>query len=213
MDYSGEFPRLVLDYGIGFITFYIFLVVLFVAATARMIRSLKKASEAEQRRIILMLTGMFFPWLAVMIRSAGFTGGYEVSFLGIIFMAIFAMLALIKYGYFDSVQQAVTNVIYKSSEGLLVLDNDRYVLYFNSVIKELFPEVSDKKSVKCVPALHDIIEKCFDENGKLGETHTPNTVEAGDRIFEIKIEPILEAGFIQGYTVRAFDSTAHYRSI
>ena len=213
MDYSGEFPRLVLDYGIGFITFYIFLVVLFVAATARMIRSLKKASEAEQRRIILMLTGMFFPWLAVMIRSAGFTGGYEVSFLGIIFMAIFAMLALIKYGYFDSVQQAVTNVIYKSSEGLLVLDTDRYVLYFNSVIKELFPEVSDKKSVKCVPALRDIIEKCFDENGKLGETHTPNTVEAGDRIFEIKIEPILEAGFIQGYTVRAFDSTAHYRSI
>ena len=213
MDYSGDFPRLVLDYGVGFITFYIFLVVLFVAAVARMIRSLKKASKAEQRRIILMLTGMFFPWLAVMIRSAGFTGGYEVSFLGIIFMAIFAMLALIKYGYFDSVQQAVTNVIYKSSEGLLVLDNDRYVLYFNSVIKELFPEVSDKKSVNCVPVLRDIIEKCFDENGDLGKMHTPNTVKAGDRIFEIRTEPILEAGFVQGYTVRAFDSTAHYRSI
>lgn len=213
MDYSGDFPRLVLDYGIGFITFYIFLVVLFVAAVARMIRSLKKASEVEQRRIILLLTGTFFPWLAVIIRSAGFTGGYEVSFLGIIFMAIFAMLALIKYGYFDSVQQAVTNVIYKSSEGLLVLDNDRYVLYFNSVIKELFPEVSDKKSVNSIPALRDIIGKCFDENGDLGKTHTPNTVEAGDRIFELKTEPILEAGFIQGYTVRAFDSTAHYRSI
>lgn len=154
-----------------------------------------------------------FPRLAVIIRSAGFTGGYEVSFLGIIFMAIFAMLALIKYGYFDSVQQAVTNVIYKSSEGLLVLDNDRYVLYFNSVIKELFPEVSDKRSVNCVPALRDIIGKCFDENGDLGKTRTPNTVRAGDRIFEIKTEPILEAGFVQGYTVRAFDCTAHYHSI
>lgn len=43
--------------------------------------------------------------------------------------------------------------------------------------------------------------------------HTPNTVKAGDRIFEIRTEPILEAGFVQGYTVRAFDSTAHYRSI
>lgn len=213
MDYSGDFPRLVLEYGIGFISFYIFLVVLFVAAIARMIRSLKKASEAEQKRIILMLTGMFFPWLAVIIRSAGFTGGYEVSFLGIIFMAIFAMLALIKYGYFDSVQQAVTNVIYKSSEGLLVLDNDRYVLYFNSVIKKIFPDISDKKSVNSIPALRDIIEKCFDASGKLGEQLVQNTVEAGDRIFEIKTEPILEAGFIQGYSVRAFDCTAHYRSI
>ena len=48
----------------------------------------------------------------VVIRSMGLTGGYEISFLGIIFTAVFAMLALIKYGYFDSVQQAVTNVIY-----------------------------------------------------------------------------------------------------
>lgn len=213
MDTTGDFPRLVLDYGVGFISFYIFLVVIFVAAIARMIRSLKKASEAEKKRISLLLTGMFFPWLAVVIRSAGFTGGYEVSFLGIIFMAIFAMLALIKYGYFDSVQQAVTNVIYKSSEGLLVLDNDRYALYFNSVIKQIFPEISDRKSINSIPKLHDIVEKCFNENGVLEETSEPNTVKAGDKIFEIKTDPILEAGFIQGYTVRAFDCTAHYHSI
>ena len=41
----------------------------------------------------------------------------------------------------------------------------------------------------------------------------PNTVEADGRIFEIKAEPILEAGYIQGYMFRAFDSTEHYRSI
>lgn len=213
MDYTGDFPRLVLDYGIGFIAFYIFLVIIFVAAAARMLRSFRNANGAEQKRISLLLTGMFFPWLAVIIRSAGFTGGYEVSFLGIIFMAVFAMLALIKYGYFDSVQQAVVNVIYKSSEGLLVLDNDRCTLYFNSVIKQIFPEIANKKSVNSVPKLRDIIEKCFDGNGKLDETNTPNTVEAGDKIFEIKTDPILEAGFVQGYTVRAFDCTEHYRSI
>lgn len=213
MDTSGTFPRLVLDYGIGFIAFYMFLVAIFVAGVFRMIRSFRNASEVERRRIILLLIGMCFPWLAVVIRSLGFTGGYEVSFLGLIFAAVFAMLALIKYGYFDSVQQAVTNVIYKSSEGLLVLNNDKNVLYYNSIIHKLFPDISDNKPVSTVPALQDIMDKTFDENGELAELHTPNTVTANDKVYELKTEPILEAGYIQGYMVRAFDCTAHYRSM
>lgn len=157
---------------------------------------------------LLLLIGMCFPWLVVVIRSMGLTGGYEISFLGIIFTAVFAMLALIKYGYFDSVQQAVTNVIYKSNEGLLVLDNDKNVLYYNSIIKQIFPEIAERQSVSTVPVLCDTVDNYFDKNSGI-----PNTVEADGRIFEIKAEPILEAGYIQGYTFRAFDSTEHYRSI
>lgn len=143
----------------------------------------------------------------------GLTGGYEISFLGIIFTAVFAMLALIKYGYFDSVQQAVTNVIYKSNEGLLVLDNDKNVLYYNSIIKQIFPDIAERRSANNVPVLCDTVEKCFDESGGITALGMPNTIETDDRIFEIKAEPILEAGYIQGYTFRAFDSTEHYRSI
>lgn len=208
MDNSGDFPRLVLDYGIGFIVFFIFLMSIFLAAGVQMIRSYKKASEVERKRISLLLIGMCFPWLVVVIRSMGLTGGYEISFLGIIFTAVFAMLALIKYGYFDSVQQAVTNVIYKSNEGLLVLDNDKNVLYYNSIIKQIFPEIAERQSVSTVPVLCDTVDNYFDKNSGI-----PNTVEADGRIFEIKAEPILEAGYIQGYTFRAFDSTEHYRSI
>lgn len=155
MDNSWDFPRLVLDYGIGFIVFFIFLMAIFFAAGVQMIRSYKKASEVERKRISLLLIGMCFPWLVVVIRSMGLTGGYEISFLGIIFTAVFAMLALIKYGYFDSVHQAVTNVIYKSNEGLPVLDNDKNVLYYNSIIKRIFPEIAERQSVSTVPVLCD----------------------------------------------------------
>lgn len=144
----------------------------------------------------------------VVIRSMGLTGGYEILFLGIIFTAVFAMLVLIKYGYFDSVQQAVTNVIYKSNEGLLVLDNDKNVLYYNCIIKHIFPEIAERRSVNTVPVLCDTVENYFEKS-----SDAPNTVEADGKIFEIKADPILEAGYIQGYTFRAFDSTEHYRSI
>lgn len=213
MDSSGDFPRLVLDYGVGFIVFFIFLIAIFLAAGVQMIKSYKNATEVERKRILLLLIGMCFPWLVVVIRSMGLTGGYEISFLGIIFTSVFAMLALIKYGYFDSVQQAVTNVIYKSNEGLLVLDNNKYVLYYNSIFRQIFPEIKERKPINSVPVLRDTVEKCFDADGKPVGSGVQNTVDTGDRIFEIKAEPILEAGYIQGYMFRAFDSTEHYRSI
>ena len=45
------------------------------------------------------------------------------------------------------------------------------------------------------------------------ESHTANTIEANDKVYEMKTEPILEAGYIQGYMVRVLDYTMHYRSM
>lgn len=179
----------------------------------KLLKSHKKASVIERKRITMLLIGMSFPWFAILIRAIGLTGGYEVSFLGIIAAAIFAMIALIKYGYFDSVQQAVTNVIYKSNEGLLVLDNNKDVLYFNSIIQKIFPQIALKKSVSSIPMLGSIMEKCFDEKGEIIDSYTQNTVEANDRIYEIKPESILESGYRQGYMVRVFDYTVHYHNM
>lgn len=213
MNYSGEFPRLVLDYGIGFILFYVYLILLCVLGTVRILKSMPKASEIEKKRMIYLLIAMCFPWLAVVVRSMGLTGGYEVSFLGVILASIFAILALIKYGYFDSVQQAVTNVIYKSNEGILVLDNQKYILYFNGLVKKIFPDISENALTSGNALLSDIIGRCFDENGVLNSSIQQNTFEANDRIYEVKPEPILESGYAQGYLFRIYDYTAHYRSM
>lgn len=208
LDNSGDFSRLVLEYGIGFIIFYVFLVAIFFAGVVKLIQTFKRSGDLERKRILLLIIGMAFPWLVVIIRSMGLTGGYEISFIGIIFVVVFAMLSFIKYGYFDSVQAAVTNVIYKSSEGLLVLDNSKNVLYYNSIVKQIFPEIAVDK-----PVDREVTEKCFYENSCINELHTQNTIESNGRIYELKAEPIYEAGYTQGYMVRIFDYTAHYRSM
>lgn len=207
IDFSGEFPRLVLGYGFGFIGFYVFLVVLCVLGTVMLLKAVKKASEIERKRIWTLLLAMCFPWLAVIIRSLGLTGGYEVSFLGVILASIFSIIALIKYGYFDSVQEAVTNVIYKSSEGLLVVDNNRYVLYYNSIVKDIFPDISENSQINSIASMKEVIGRCFGESG------SPNIHESNGRVYEIKAEPILEAEYVQGFMIRISDYTEHYRSI
>lgn len=208
LDNSGDFSRLVLEYGIGFIIFYVFLVAIFFAGVVKLIQTFKRSGDLERKRILLLIIGMAFPWLVVIIRSMGLTGGYEISFIGIIFVVVFAMLSFIKYGYFDSVQAAVTNVIYKSSEGLLVLDNSKNVLYYNSIVKQIFPEIAVNK-----PVDREVTEKCFYENGCINELCTQNTIESNGRIYELKAEPIYEAEYTQGYMVRIFDYTSHYRSM
>ena len=208
LDNSGDFSRLVLEYGIGFIIFYVFLVAIFFAGVVKLIQTFKRSGDLERKRILLLIIGMAFPWLVVIIRSMGLTGGYEISFMGIIFGTVFAMLSLIKYGYFDSVQAAVTNVIYKSSEGLLVLDNSKNVLYYNSIVKQIFPEIAVNK-----PVDREVTEKCFYENDCINELRTQNTIESNGRIYELKAEPIYEAEYTQGYMVRIFDYTSHYRSM
>lgn len=208
MDNSGDFSRLVLEYGIGFIIFYVFLVAIFFAGVVKLIQTFKRSGDLERKRILLLFIAMAFPWLVVIIRSMGLTGGYEISFMGIIFGTVFAMLSLIKYGYFDSVQAAVSNVIYKSSEGLLVLDNSKNVLYYNSIVKHIFPEIAVNK-----PVDREVTEKCFYDNGCINELSTQNTIESNCRIYELKAEPIYEAEYIQGYMVRIFDYTSHYRSM
>lgn len=188
LDNSGDFSRLVLEYGIGFIIFYVFLVAIFFAGVVKLIQTFKRSGDLERKRILLLIIGMAFPWLVVIIRSLGLTGGYEISFIGIIFVVVFAMLSFIKYGYFDSVQAAVTNVIYKSSEGLLVLDNSKNVLYYNSIVKQIFPEIAVNN-----PVDREVTEKCFYENGCINELRTQNTIESNGRIYELKAEPIYEA--------------------
>ena len=59
----------------------------------------------------------------------------------------------------------------------------------------------------------EVTEKCFYENGCINELHTQNTIESNGRIYELKAEPIYEAEYTQGYMVRIFDYTSHYRSM
>lgn len=106
MDETGAYPRLVLEYGEGFYIFVSYFGILCVAALIIMWSHMKQSTRLGKTRIRVMIYAVFCPWLPLVIRATGITGGYEVSFLGIIGSAYCIMKALVKYGYFDSVQQA-----------------------------------------------------------------------------------------------------------
>lgn len=94
MDETGAYPRLVLAYGAGFYIFVSYFGILCVAALIIMWSHMKQSTRLGKTRIRMMIYAVFCPWLPLVIRATGITGGYEVSFLGIIGSAYCIMKAL-----------------------------------------------------------------------------------------------------------------------
>lgn len=198
MDETGAYPRLVLEYGAGFYIFVSYFGILCVAALIIMWSHMKQSTRLGKTRIRMMIYAVFCPWLPLVIRATGITGGYEVSFLGIIGGAYCIMKALVKYGYFDSVQQAGTNALFNANEGLMVIDTTDRILYYNKRLKEWFPKAAKYEKASKYMNIRNILQ----DKGR--------RIEVGSSICDMRAEPIVEIGEIQGYLIRIIDMTEHY---
>ena len=85
----------------------------------------------ERKRILCTVIAISCPWLPNVIRATGITGGYEVPCLGIMGAVILVGMALIGYGYFDSIALAGENALSHGQEGIMVIDNHKIITYYN----------------------------------------------------------------------------------
>ncbi len=85
-------------------------------------------------------------WLPNFIRATGITGGYEIPCFGIAGAVILVGMALIRYGYFDSITLAGENALKHGQEGIMVINNHHIVTYYNKRMEEMFGEIALKKN-------------------------------------------------------------------
>lgn len=201
MDFSGPFPRVDLSYGIGFYLFVLYMGVICVSAIIFGFISLKSRTGIERKRVKFMIIGFFCPWVAILLREIGVTGGYEVTPIGILGVIVCVAFSWIKYGYFDSVQLAGENALNHGNEGIMVIGTNHRVLYFNHIISELFSNVEVNRDAYGMGEFKSIFEG------------TLKSVEVNGKTYEMRIEPLVESGYAQGYMLWAIDMTAHYSTL
>ena len=141
------------------------------------------------------------PWLPNLIRATGITGGYEVPCLGIMGAVVLVGMALIRYGYFDSISLAGENALGHGKEGIMVIDNYNRITYFNKRIEEVF----DRMIIKCNAYEHPVIKDIL-----LGNT---KHIEKNDSIYEMRVEPLREGGYVQGHMIWMLDVTEHQKML
>ena len=201
VDTSGPFPRLSLEHGIGFWLFIVYTAAVCIGCYIVLLLGIRRSVGAERKRILCMAGAIICPWIPNLIRGIGLTGGYEVPFLGIAGVVILVGMTLIKYGYFDSIALAGENALKHGTEGIMVIDVNHMITYYNTRMEEMFGELAIKKDAYNNDKLADIFE------GKI------KTLEIEDRMYEMRVESLTESGHVQGYMLWVLDITEHHEML
>ncbi len=198
---EGPFPRQVLEYGWGFYAFVIYVVIVCVCCLALCIVGIKKARGIEKKRIVCSTIIIASPWLPNIIRLTGITRGYEVPCLGVMIAVVLVGMTLVKYGYFDSITLAGENALSHGHEGIMVINNNRIITYYNKRMQEVFGQLALKQSAYNNKTLEDIFE------GRI------KTLELKERMYEMRVEPLSEGGYVQGQMLWMLDITEHHKML
>ncbi len=198
---EGPFPRLALEHGWGFGFFVFYLVIVCVSCFLICLSGIRKSTGVERKRILCTASAIACPWIPNFIRATGITGGYEIPCFGIMGAAILVGIALIKCGYFDSIAIAGENALSHGQEGIMVINNNHIITYYNKRMQEMFGQLALKQSAYQNKILEDVFE------GKL------TTLELKERIYEMRVEPLSEGGYVQGQMLWVFDITEHHKML
>lgn len=149
--------------------------------------------EKKQGRVLLsislILAGLI-PFVMLLLFLAGVTYGYDTTPLGILLSCSMIVLAVRRFGLFDTVQIAKENVVENIREGIFVIDTDYQLLYENQSGAQLLEEGGDREKT-----LHLIFE------------NRDNIIQIEEKSFEVRVADIMDGNMIRGYMAWIFDVT------
>jgi len=192
---SGAFPRLTLVYGPGFFFFVTYAMVFCIGMIAVCVSVARKGSIVTKKRTTYMVIAILCPWIAFLLKITPFTNGYEVSSIGVFGSIVTIYYSIIKYGFFDSVQIAVDNVLHSMDDGILVVNPEYVIKYRNSSMEKLIPKAAVDTYALDIPVLRDL----FNE--------VENRLFSNNKIYSVYIQPLMEQNEIQGYMLKTTDMT------
>lgn len=198
---GGPFPRLSLEHNWGFWFFVGYLAVVCICCFAVCMLGIRHSGGVERKRILCTACSILCPWIPNLIRSMGLTGGYEIPCLGVAGTVILVGMALIKYGYFDSIALAGENALKHGMEGIMVINTNHSITYYNKRMEKMFGQLALKKDAYENDTLAGIFE------GKI------RTIEMEDRVYEMRVESLIEGGYVQGCMLWALDITEHHNML
>lgn len=198
VDTTGTFPRLSLSYGWGFRFFIAYVIIICIICFGACIWGIMHSVGVERKRIVCTALAILCPWIPNIIRATGITKGYEVPGIGIAVAVVFVSLALIKYGYFDSIALAGENALEHGTEGIMVISSNHSITYYNKSMETILGQLALKKDAYKNEMLADIFE------GR------QKTLEKDGKIYEMRVESLIERGYAQGKMLWALDITEHH---
>ena len=196
--FNGYFTQCLTDPSWFYYVFYFNYLVVMLFSIISSGMKFKRGTGANKKRAGMISLGQLCLLGTNAARIIGLSGGYDLIAFGFLLMVVCFHVAIVRYGYFDSVQVAMENVLHHGSEGLVVVSNNNRVLFMNEKASTVLPEIHVRHDVF---ESHELLEVFYNEGG---------TIESGGTIYKVKLEPIMEQDYVQGYMFWLVDMTEQY---
>lgn len=153
-------------------------------------------NEPNSKMILGMIYAGAISAIGIIVHLTGADYEYDVTTMMLEIGTVTFAIASIKNRAFETVEIAKDNVIENLSDGIIVLNSDFDILYYNNEAKKIFPEVSNIESndVGIIKQFCEFMETSYDRNG---------------RYYDVQINDLVNNDAVTGYTVSLIDITTH----
>ena len=196
-DKTGMFPVLLHRNGIVHKAFMQYQAVAIIVVLAMLFRSIKShKGKIAKRRVFIIIGGFLVAAILYLFQVSHVffvTYYFDISVFGNVAITISMFIAIFRYNLLGVIDMARDYIVDRLSEGVIALDCDDRLQYYNEHAKELYPEIT-KDPVNVVNALREAIIR-------------GDTIEIGDKYYTPEEKELSADGEVIGKLYALVDST------
>ncbi|MCR5453029.1 MAG: response regulator, partial [Lachnospiraceae bacterium] len=185
-----------------------------VAGIYFLIKDLHKRRRKRERHCVLTVIAAVFTeaifLIVQLIRIPGVSEYYDVTMVGYFIGTILMLVAIIYFNLLGTVEIAKEFVIDRISEGIIAVDNEGTIEYYNKPAEKIYPGLGPDPLLK-----RDYGEICWDDDeimdGIKKAVEDGANIVIGDRIYTPEANDLFSEDEIIGKIYVLVDDTEHYR--
>ena len=194
---DGQFPVLIHKDGIVHNIFFMMQGILIVLGMSVLIISYaRERKKVARKRILMVMIAFVIEILFFVINIFNITNVYDFTMIGSILGMVFMFISIFRYNLLGMRDIARDFMVDRLSEGVIAIDNEGDIQYYNEPAGELFPQIEEDPA-----AVIDSVQGAI-LHGK--------TISINDRIFTPEENDLLYNGESFGKLYVLIDATEHY---
>jgi signal transduction histidine kinase len=196
-DKTGMFPVLLHRNGIVHKAFMQYQAIAIIIVLALLFRSIKShKGKIAKRRVFIIIDGFIVAAILYIFQVAHVffaTYYFDISVFGNVAITISMFIAIFRYNLLGVIDMARDYIVDRLSEGVIALDCDDRLQYYNEHAKELYPDIT-RDPMSVVNTLREAIIR-------------GDTIEIGDKYYTPEEKELSADGEVIGKLYALVDST------
>lgn len=144
--HEGLFPHVVLGHGVLYWAYSVlmaaYIIVMFVVCIYRYRNTTLAVVKDQIKKIVFVCVFLYFCFILFL---SGITMGYDTTLIGYLVATLIFSFSLFKDKLFDTITVAKDLAVDDLDDGLIVLDNESTILYYNNRAKHIYGDFDSKK--------------------------------------------------------------------